>query len=527
MWASTLAEAKSVPNPNTESGWEALFGSLTETKEVDSIFARNLPSKQRYELYRRLSIVFACVKKIFTTAAEAPLQIVKEEEDGEFVLIEDHPGIELWRDPNPWMSEQDVQDILIMNWLLTGVGYLWKRRDNTGRNIAELWPVPTGWVKEIWKKDKDGQPVLLGFNIKQTMNTTSSSTVAPVQVNSKDNEFFIPAEDMATVKFLDPANPLKHVAPMEAALADTQIEEERQNYVVEMLTHSPSPRLILSQNLPWGEPRKKTIRSAMTDEGGKGNRGGVSFISGENAKAEFIQPLADLDWPGLASLEETRICTVFGVPPMLIGLRSGLDRSTYANFEQAQRIFYGSTMVHVWKAFEKFLTRGLLVAEGEELLQFRYDLSDIKQLQEEADSRAERSIKLFNASLMTRNEARMLNGLEPFEDDIGEVILQPLTGFEVDVNSGEAKSRVRGPLDRGEIEGGEEGNEFANEDDEGNPGSSGDGEEDEEEAAKRAAVKQRTRDTIRKSISFVPRKDRPRAIISYKEWREEMNSVGD
>ena len=148
----------------------------------------------------------------------------------------------------------------------------------------------------------------------------------------------VPPADMTVVRFPDPAHPGRACGPLMAAARDVQLDDERENYLAEMLANLKAPGLVLYQPDGWTPPQRDAARAVLADTVGRGQRGSPLFLEGESARVDMIAPLKDLDWPGLTSLNETRICATFGVPPIVIGLRSGLEHGTYANFEQAERM---------------------------------------------------------------------------------------------------------------------------------------------------------------------------------------------
>ena len=76
---------------------------------------------------------------------------------------------------------------------------------------------------------------------------------------------------------------------------------------------------------------------------------------------------------------ETRILGPFGVPPILIGSRVGLARSTYSNYEGARKAFWEDTLVPEIRLFEVEYQSHL--NEGDVFVKF--DLSQVPALQKD------------------------------------------------------------------------------------------------------------------------------------------------
>ena len=69
-----------------------------------------------------------------------------------------------------------------------------------------------------------------------------------------------------------------------------------------------------------------------------------------------------MDWPGLTSLAEARICAAFGVPAIIAGARIGIENgSQYANYSTARRSFYVETMQPLWTAVGAAFTHQIAV----------------------------------------------------------------------------------------------------------------------------------------------------------------------
>ena len=195
---------------------------------------------------------------------------------------------------------------------------------------------------------------------------------------------------------------------------------------MELLANNKRPGLIMYQPEDWSEDQKADVRNVFVQNMGDGGRGKTMFMQGEGAKVEPIPPVGELDWPGLTGLSETRICSCFGVPPIVAGLRAGLETATYSNYEQALRAFYEGTMVGLWQLLDAGLTRGLLTDEGEtDGAEIYHDTEGVKGLKEDADKRAARAAQLFSGGLCTRNEAREMAGLDSL-DAGGDVFVLPM-----------------------------------------------------------------------------------------------------
>ena len=405
---------------STPGGWEVLEGIVEKLGatwlDSNGIWA-SMSVQQMEEIYVYAAIIYACVNKIFTTAAEAPLKIGYQSRNG-WKEVPNHPLMPVLRHPNKYMSENEFKQYMFMFLMLTGRSYVWEWRRSGGRGaISQLWPLPTSWVKV---ETGTGEEMITGYTVAQYGR----------------NDIKIPPSDMTYLRFPDPTNLVLGTGPLQAALRDLQVDQRREDYLIEMLTNLKVPGLTLKSPKPIRDKQRKLLKERVAAALGlrRGGRG-KEFILDAGMELELTNPLKDMDWPGVSSLSETRICSVFGVPPIIIGLRFGLQRSTYSNYEQALKAFYEGTMKPLWVHGADALTRGLLRAEGDTKHEIYFDLSEISQLQEDLDKVLDRAIKALQGSLITRNRAREMIGEEPLSEDLGEVILvkagfteQPING---------------------------------------------------------------------------------------------------
>lgn len=112
----------------------------------------------------RVSAVFACVNLISQTLASLPLFLYKHVDRGK-VKAKRHKLYELLHSlPNKETTSFDFWFMYLVNLLLTGDAFAFKKRDGNGK-IIELWNIPTGNVtifrnkitNELYYKVKDDE----------------------------------------------------------------------------------------------------------------------------------------------------------------------------------------------------------------------------------------------------------------------------------------------------------------------------------------------------------------------------------
>jgi hypothetical protein len=115
---------------------------------------------------------------------------------------------------------------------------------------------------------------------------------------------------------------------------------------------------------------------------------------------------------------EERICAQFGIPPMVVGLGSGLERSTFSNMREAREAVYESCLVPIWRVMSQQLTNTFLPMFGEDPREIRlhFDTTKIQALQEDDFQKHDKIRNDYEKGIITRAEARMQLGFN-YEND--------------------------------------------------------------------------------------------------------------
>jgi HK97 family phage portal protein len=142
----------------------------------------------------------------------------------------------------------------------------------------------------------------------------------------------------------------------------------------------------------------KSHRPILLGRGMDAKRLGLSQRDMEFAKA--------LEW----SVEE--VSRTFGVPTVFL---SDLENATLSNVSTLERFLRRNTIVPELRLIEDSLNRSLVPAFGLSPFEyrFRFDISEIEDLNDSEDSLVAREVSLVSAGVMTSNEVRARHGLAP------------------------------------------------------------------------------------------------------------------
>lgn len=446
-----LFRGKDISGLQREGGWDVLDGISTKPwTRADGIWSQY--SQTDLEgAYNTAAIIQACVKMKATVASEVWMQVgVWDDNSWEpSTDAEADAFYDLMRRPNGQMDYREFVWNVITHLELTGVSYIAKFRDQ-GKQIVGVWPFPSSSVSEM----KDQQGNLSHYRVSQ----------------GGGNALLVAPDDMFVVRYPDPTDPTSGSSPLSSAIRDLQIDDARTNLLIEILTNTHFASTVFQRPNMWSEPEKDAIRAAFKDKIGPGRRGDALFLAGKDANVKFPTAPTDIDWPGTSSLAETRICAAFGVPPIIVSLRAGLERSTYSNFEQALRAFYRLTMKPLWNLLASALERGLFVDEDDTETEVEPNLEDVAELQEDLDAQHTRARADFHGGAISLDRYRELIGEDALPKKQGDLYVMPmnLVPFIVDGESmGALETPVETPAEPAEEEPGNSGDD--NDADEDNP----------------------------------------------------------
>jgi HK97 family phage portal protein len=361
------------------------------------------------EGYRKNSIVYACIRTIATSGSEPTLEAirVRRSEEPE-VLPAESPLTKLLYWPNPEMDSCELLEIMLTHYSIAGEWYLLKRRSGAGR-LVELWPLRPDRMAPV--TDSDGSIQRYEYSIGGGSKKT------------------IDADDIVVMRNPDPLDDYRGLSPIIVAARMGDIDNQAADYIRAFFTNGGVPAGWLKLKGIVEAPERQRIRQKFQDQF-TGEHGwhtlGVLDQDADWAPAGF-EP-SKLDLAGIFSVSETRICMTFGVPPIIIAAQTGLARATYANYREAQRSLWKTTLSPLYERLAGKLSHSIAKEFGDDL-EVRFDLDSVEGMQESMTDRWTRALDGWQRGLITRNEGRQLVGMPRVID--GDVIKQDQLALEM------------------------------------------------------------------------------------------------
>ena len=397
------ANPLAAPFAFSTTGWEDVTG-------------RTMGGLTLASAYRVATLAFTCMQYRAQKLAEAPLWIADELRGQDVTWLEGaHPLEALLEQANP---DQTMADLLeqVSLYLDAGRVLLRKVRARNGR-VAELY---------AFSRDEF------------TAEPANGRRNGRVRVYTTNGEEAVDPDDVIVIR--EPQD----VGPLQVVLSELQISGALRTAIIHALGRAAMPGATVETAEELTPHEIAELRSSVsTMYGGVQNAGKVMLLM--RAKLNQLKtPVAELDVGPVQSHVEATVCAAFGVHPILLGLKTGLDatRGFADSLEPAQTLFYDRVGRPRWTRVSNALTLGLLrEVEPDRMRRFiRFDTSAVAALQDDRAQLVETASKAMD--FLTLDEVRALAGYEPLAD--GET---PARGARAAAPVGEGEAGDETPAD--------------------------------------------------------------------------------
>lgn len=379
------------------------FGSLLGLNGNDAVYPDQSFLSFANAGFGRNELVYACIMEKATSFPEAPLRVYGPDGLGE--PREDHPLRVLMSDPNPDLSEFELFELSLIHMDLAGVVFWEIVRDRAGRP-TQLWPLRPDLVRILRQPNgKHRYGYVIGGGI--------------VDLGT----------DVLRVRYPNPVDPLLGQPPLRPAVRAVALDNEATDFVKALLQNRAVPGVVITTQQKVDETVADRMLTRWKDKFSGSRRGEPAVLQqGMDAKVLGLK-LNELEFPDLRTISESRICMAFGVPPILVGAKVGLDRSTFANYGEARKSFWEETIMPMQRRFKDVIVRQLLPEVlGAQFTRPRrvtvkFDTSNVLALKESEQAIWERATQALRAGGITVNMFLRIVGLP--QQTGGDVFLRP------------------------------------------------------------------------------------------------------
>jgi len=345
--------------------------------------------------YGKNEVVHACIRELATAAATPRYYIYDTASDPTSGLTElpDSPLGKLLLKPN---SQDDIYqwiEKLVTYLYVAGNVYILKERSRTNQ-ITALW---------LLRPDRVAiKPQDMGNN------------VFIYSIDGKEYE--IPTENISHMSFPNPGGDVYGMSPLSVIAKTVNLDLSMTDFAKLFFQNAGVPSGLLKVKRRINSQEEAGIirsrwRSAF---GGSNNMHRVAILDDDAEYQAMASAPKDMDLQGLHNLTESRICSVLGVPPILIGVNVGLQRSTYSNYKEARLSFHSETVEPLISRIIRFLNNALSAELGGNTA-LGVDFSEVLSPLDDSNEQATRISMLYASGIITLNEARKFIGQQPVD----------------------------------------------------------------------------------------------------------------
>jgi HK97 family phage portal protein len=360
------------------------------------------------QAYRANPVVYRSVEYLAQSVSTATLLAWRAGREVETKLSDRHPmSLLLLRPSREYETQTRFIRQVIRRLCLSGEAIIYKVTEGPGR-VTEMQLLQSSQITVIPDS----------FGIKR-FDYRPDGMGEPIPLNP---------EDIIFLKFDDPLDPFRGLSPLAAAWREAQTDTSIGDYRKSFFDNAAIPSGVLTTKMDASRQKLQEWSSDWQDKySGYRNAGKTPALAGGLEYQKTGATPGEIDFSDVVAIPEIRIPMVFGVGPILINAKAGLDRSSYTNYEAARVTFWQDTASPLMALIQDDMTIGL-TTEADNFF-IRFDTSEVPALQEDISKRETRAVSSLRNGAITINEYRQIIGLNPVED--GEVFLIPSNSVRV------------------------------------------------------------------------------------------------
>lgn len=408
LWYSPAGHAEEI-RLKAGSGplYDAFMGIRGHRETTD---LKNRPEDLAYA-YALAVWVYRCIKIRADAVAGVPLELV----DGEGQSLPDHPLAAMLRDVNPHtMNRGDLLRATESAYNIWGAAYWLLQRRLRFAPEAGFAPAEPRWIQWLNPQTIEVKGGPAGIAAFEQRIGTEHRTFAP--------------QDVVYFRNFDPFNDVGGLSPLSVALQEVNADLNAVRFVAAFFANDARPGGLLTTDqkmLDTDVERTRNWWQRLFQ--GTRNKWKVGIVGGGLTWQEIGYPVKDLALAELRQADRMAICAAFGVPA---GMAGAMEQVNYATAREQKASLYEDTIIPQLDYYAEVLNFSLVTQYPdlvERRARLRWKLDTIEAIQENTNEAANRVVTLWDADLMTRNEAREAVGLDPLAGVDGESFKSDLT----------------------------------------------------------------------------------------------------
>lgn len=333
----------------------------------------------------QVSAVWACIRLLSETVASLPIKVMRKEGDS-WVEEEDHWLAQLLESPNGFMTSQEYRETQMLNLCLHGNAYA-EIIEGAG-GVKSLKPLAASQMRVDMV---DGEPVYTFTTDKET-RVMSYRRIHHIKLFG---------------------NGVMGMSPLSYARNTIGLASAAEEYGHNFYTKGGRPSGVLTVDQLLTKEQRAAINERMQSSVLTSGKSGSLMVLEAGFKYQQVQMNPDdLQMIQTRRFQLEDIARFFGVPSFLI---NDTEKTTTwgSGIEQMMIGFHQLNLNPYLTRWEQSIKKNLLSPAERRKYKVQFDFSEL--LRGDSKGRAEYLSKMTQNGLMTRNEARKLEGLSPVD----------------------------------------------------------------------------------------------------------------
>lgn len=362
--------------------------------------------------WRRNELIYACVNKTAHTSSQVELKVYDKQENE----LPDHPLKALLQAPNPFMSESDFWAAIVIYQKFGGRA-IFEIEFTRGGVPARLWPLRPDWLYPSPSQNN----FIGGYSYEPP--GLPAATLKPFQV--------------LDFKLFDPLNQYHAWPPVAVAARVGTVDNEATDHIKAILQSGGVPPGVLTSKQKLNDSAVTDIRRRWRERyGGWKNNLEPAVLDSDATYMKTGFNFQELGYEFIDARSEARICMVLDIPPIIVGAKVGLDRSTFSNYGEARTSWWEDSLIPLYYNHNDVIQNQLVKRHyAGENIKTQWDMSRVPALRDDQDALWKRASDAFRAGAITLNEFYTQVGEEGI-GPAGEIYLRSVASIEVPKKTG-------------------------------------------------------------------------------------------
>lgn len=214
--------------------------------------------------------------------------------------------------------------------------------------------------------------------------------------------------------------------PLRAGARATTLDNGATDFVDSLLRNHAMPSVVVQTETEITKALHERLSAMWQQAFGGRRRGTPAFLQKGMTVHQLGMTLEQLEFPDLRAITETRICAAFGVEPILVGAKIGLEHNAYKDYREARLSFWEEAMLSDMRRYIEPVRSWLLplfAGVGRRSVRVEWDYSGVPALKEQQGALWQRATDALARGGITRNDFRQVVGLPAVPG--GDVFLTP------------------------------------------------------------------------------------------------------